>query len=96
MTRPRCGQWRLPELERCADAVSVATGADALMLLTDWDEFKDLDLESIRGCMPEPVVIDGRNAFDPELLESLGFRYRGIVRGRHSASLVDSRRDLAA
>jgi UDPglucose 6-dehydrogenase len=86
----------LPELDRCADAESVATGADALLLLTDWDEFRDLDLESIRDRMREAVVVDGRNAFSPELMESLGFRYRGIGRGRDSASLVDARRDLAA
>jgi UDPglucose 6-dehydrogenase len=87
---------QLPELERCADAESVATDADALLLLTEWDEFRDLDLESIRDRMREPVVIDGRNVFDPELLESLGFRYRGIGRGRRSADAVEAKRSLAA
>jgi UDPglucose 6-dehydrogenase len=65
----------------CEDPYQVATGADALVLATEWNEFKHLDFERIREVMRTPVIVDGRNLWDPERLRSLGFIYFGIGRG---------------
>jgi UDPglucose 6-dehydrogenase len=59
----------------------VATGADALLLATKWNEFKQIDFTKIRKVMRQPIILDGRNIWDPELLRSLGFTYFGIGRG---------------
>jgi UDPglucose 6-dehydrogenase len=68
----------------CQDAYETATGADALVLATDWNEFKHLNFERIHQVMNSPVVVDGRNLWDPELLSELGFTYFGVGRGGHS------------
>ncbi|MDO8470606.1 MAG: UDP-glucose/GDP-mannose dehydrogenase family protein [bacterium] len=59
-----------------------AKDADALVILTEWNEFKDLDLEKIRALLRRPVVIDGRNIFDPSRMRELGFTYIGIGRAQ--------------
>jgi len=69
------------EVEMCADPYAVADGADALVVVTEWNEFKHLDLERIRNCMNQPVIFDGRNIYDPHLMKRLGFKYRGFGRG---------------
>ncbi len=71
----------LPEVEMRDNAYAVAEGADALILVTEWNEFKHLDLQRVRELMQEPVLVDGRNIYDPVLLQDHGFRYRGIGRG---------------
>ena len=71
----------LPEVEMCADPYALARGCDALVVVTDWNEFKQLDLERLRDLMSQPVVFDGRNIYDPEIMKRLGFRYRGVGRG---------------
>ena len=50
------------------------------MLVTDWNEFKQLDMARIRAAMVNPLLIDGRNIYDPALMKRLGFVYRGIGR----------------
>jgi UDPglucose 6-dehydrogenase len=65
----------------CKDPYQVAEGADALVLATEWNEFKHLDFERIRQTMRTPVIIDGRNLWDPERLRALGFTYFGVGRG---------------
>jgi UDP-glucose 6-dehydrogenase len=60
---------------------TLAEGCDAIMVVTDWNEFKNLDLERIRDRMRRPVLVDGRNIYDPAFVRSLGFVYRGIGRG---------------
>jgi UDPglucose 6-dehydrogenase len=57
-----------------------ATGADALVLVTEWNEFKFLNLERVRGLMRRPVVFDGRNVWEPERMRRLGFEYYSIGR----------------
>ena len=57
-----------------------AKGADCLMILTEWDEFKNLDLSKIKKLLSHPIVIDGRNIFDPVKMEKLGFTYKSIGR----------------
>jgi UDPglucose 6-dehydrogenase len=64
----------------CADAYEAADGADALVIVTEWDEFAQLDLERVRGLLAQPIIIDGRNIFDPARMAELGFTYKSIGR----------------
>jgi len=64
----------------CKDAYAVATGADALLVVTEWDEFRQLDLDRIKSLMRRPVIVDGRNIFDPRTMRERGFVYRGVGR----------------
>jgi len=70
----------LPEVEYLKDAYQVAAGADAIVLVTEWNEFRQLDMARIKKLMRHPVVIDGRNIYDPSVMRKLGFTYRGIGR----------------
>jgi UDPglucose 6-dehydrogenase len=71
----------MPMLELCKDAYEVADGCDALVIITEWNEFKHLDMERIKAVMRRPVIIDGRNLYDPEMMKEYGFIYRGFGRG---------------
>lgn len=70
----------LPDITYCADPYEAATGADALVLMTEWDEFRGLDLPRLRDAMRLPVVIDGRNVFHPGTMSELGFEYTCVGR----------------
>lgn len=70
----------LTDVEYCPDPYEVARDSDALLITTEWSEFRDLDLLKIRELMRQPVIIDGRNMFDPPGMERLGFVYRGVGR----------------
>jgi UDPglucose 6-dehydrogenase len=70
----------LPGIELCRDAYEAADGADALILVTEWNEFKQIDLGRLRRAMRRPIVIDGRNLWDPEVMAEAGFEYRAIGR----------------
>jgi UDPglucose 6-dehydrogenase len=70
----------LPGVEYRKDAYEVATGADALVLVTEWNEFRQLDMDRVKQLMRRPVIVDGRNIYDPAAMRSLGFTYRGIGR----------------
>jgi len=63
-----------------ADMNAVADGCDALVVATEWPEFKKLDLERARKAMTHPILFDGRNLFDPKEMEQLGFIYKSIGR----------------
>ncbi|HEY67728.1 MAG: UDP-glucose 6-dehydrogenase [Chloroflexi bacterium] len=71
----------VPEVELAEDPYTLAEGCDALVVVTEWNEFKHLDLARIRELMNQPVLIDGRNIYDPAMMKELGFYYRGIGRG---------------
>ncbi len=71
----------LPELQLAEDPYDLATGVDALVVVTEWNEFKHLDLKRIKGLMRGDVLIDGRNIYEPKHMRELGFRYRGMGRG---------------
>lgn len=71
-------------IEYVGNAYEAAGGADAVILLTEWREFKLLNLERIRDSMKEPILFDGRNLYNPDRMKKLGFRYYGI--GRRSNS----------
>ncbi len=71
----------VPGVELAENAYALAEGCDALVVVTEWNEFKQLDLARIRELMDRPVLIDGRNIYDPATMEELGFYYRGVGRG---------------
>lgn len=71
-----------PQLHMAEDPYELATGADALLVCTEWNEFKQLDLDRIKSLMASPIVIDGRNIYDPERMKDLGFVYRAVGRGQ--------------
>jgi UDPglucose 6-dehydrogenase len=71
----------LPGVEFYDEPYAMAEGTDALMVITEWNEFKNLDLVRLRSIMRQPVIFDGRNIYDPLLMKQLGFRYRGLGRG---------------
>ena len=64
----------------CESRKSTLHNADVLFLVTEWDEFKSLDLEYLASVMKQKVIIDGRNLWDPQLCRSAGFHYFGIGR----------------
>jgi len=69
-----------PDLQFGADAYEVADDADALLIVTDWQEFRTLDWGRIRERMARPLVIDGRNLLDPATMRNLGFEYYSMGR----------------
>ncbi len=70
----------LKRVEFCQDAYGVAKGSDCLVILTEWNEFKELDLKKIKRLLKTPVIIDGRNIYEPKEMKRLGFEYQGIGR----------------
>lgn len=70
----------LKKIKLCRNAYETAKGSDCLIVLTEWQEFKDLDLRKIKKLLKIPVVIDARNIYDPENLKKMGFVYKGIGR----------------
>ncbi|HNS50296.1 MAG TPA: UDP-glucose/GDP-mannose dehydrogenase family protein [Anaerolineae bacterium] len=72
----------LRDVALCEDAYEVAEGADALVMVTEWNEFKHLDLVRLKAVMRQPVIVDGRNMYDPEAMRALGFTYRAMGRGQ--------------
>jgi UDPglucose 6-dehydrogenase len=71
----------LQSVKLCEDAYETAEGCDALVLATEWNEFKNLDLDRMKQIMKRPVIVDGRNLYDPARMHKLGFTYRGVGRG---------------
>jgi UDPglucose 6-dehydrogenase len=74
-------QRELPGLVLCSDPYELATGCDALVVVTEWNEFKHLDMSRVRLSMRQAVLIDGRNLYDPVAMQAMGFVYRGMGRG---------------
>lgn len=79
----------LPEVEMMSDPYTLAAGCDAIVVNTEWNEFKQVDLERVRKNMKTPILFDGRNIYDPEKMSSLGFTYRGVGRGYNGARRED-------
>ena len=72
---------RLPESVRyCADPYEVAETADAVVLMTEWNAYRGLDLERVRDAMCGRVFVDLRNVYEPGAMRALGFRYCGVGR----------------
>ena len=70
----------LPEVEYEKDPYDVATGSDALVLATEWNQFRRLDLHRIKDLLKNPIFIDLRNVYDPDQIKQLGFNYSGVGR----------------
>ena len=70
----------MERLTYCSSAYEVAHGAQALLLLTEWEEFRQLDLLRVRDSMEVPILVDGRNLFNPDTVRKAGFEYVSIGR----------------
>lgn len=68
----------IPNIHYASNAYDAATGADAIIIVTEWNEFKLLNLEKVRPLMKQPVIFDGRNIYKPELIAKMGFDYYSI------------------
>ncbi|MSQ76163.1 MAG: UDP-glucose/GDP-mannose dehydrogenase family protein [Rhodoferax sp.] len=71
-----------PGFVACKDPLAATDGSDALIVVTEWREFRSPDYAELRRRLRQPVVIDGRNLYDPELMAELGFDYTGIGRAQ--------------
>jgi len=71
----------LPAVEMFGDPYSMSDGCDALMIITEWNEFKQLDWLKVKELLKSPVIFDGRNIYDPVMMKEMGFRYHGMGRG---------------
>ncbi len=71
----------MPELIMAEDVYALVEGCDALVVCTEWNEFMNLDLTRVHKAMRQPIIVDGRNIYDPVEMTRLGFHYRGIGRG---------------
>jgi len=65
----------------CENAYAAAEGADALVLVTEWNEFKQVDMARVAAALKQKILVDGRNIYEPDKMQELGFVYRGIGRG---------------
>jgi len=63
------------------NAYEAARGAEALVFLTEWNEFRNLDLKKLKNTLAKPVILDLRNIYEPERVTDIGFRYMGVGRG---------------
>lgn len=70
----------LIDVRYCENPYDVAEGSDALVILTEWDDFRNIDLLRIRKLLSQPVIIDARNIFEPVSMKELGFIYQGVGR----------------
>lgn len=70
----------MPAVEIFADVYKMTEGCDALVVVTPWNEFKQLDFEKVKSLLKTPVIYDGRNIYDPPRMKELGFTYRAIGR----------------
>ena len=74
----------LPSVQMFKDPYEMAAGCDGVMVVTEWNEFKQLDLDQLKSTLKQPVLYDGRNIYDPRLMKEKGFTYRAIGRGAHA------------
>jgi UDPglucose 6-dehydrogenase len=70
----------LPDITLCEDSYDVCAGADALVIITEWNMFRMLDLERVKGLLRVPTIVDLRNVYKPEPVRAAGFRYVGVGR----------------
>jgi UDPglucose 6-dehydrogenase len=74
----------LPDVKYCASAYEACEGADALILMTEWNEYRALDLDRIKTLLKEPIFIDLRNVYPASMVRERGFRYHSVGRGATS------------
>ena len=73
-------KWLLPSLIYCGSAYAAAEGADALVIATEWEQFRALDLDRLKTIMARPIVVDLRNIYRVEEMRRAGFRYVAVGR----------------
>lgn len=73
----------LSGIKFCKDSYAVCKDSDCLLIVTEWDEFKELDFLKVKKLLKRPLIIDGRNIYDPRIMKKKGFIYEGIGRGKH-------------
>ncbi len=81
----------LPGVEMMPDPYILADGCDALVVVTEWNEFKQLDRVRLRELMRHPVIYDGRNIYEPDEMTRSGFIYRGVGRGYNTIEIGKDR-----
>jgi UDPglucose 6-dehydrogenase len=64
----------------CADAYDAASGVDCLVILTEWNQFRSLDLDRLKAALRRPLVVDLRNVYEPERMRQAGFEYECVGR----------------
>lgn len=77
---PRAKEVLSPSVQLVENAYAAANGADALLILTEWEEFATLDLKRLRAELKYAIVVDGRNLYDPEVMAANGFTYYSVGR----------------
>ena len=77
---PKCREWLQERVIFAESAYDAAESADAILLLSDWEEFAALDLQRLRRALKYPIVIDGRNLYDREMMAQRGFMYYSVGR----------------
>ncbi|MDP2649877.1 MAG: UDP-glucose/GDP-mannose dehydrogenase family protein [bacterium] len=68
------------DVEFCDDPYSVSKECDLVIVMTEWNEFRQLDLQKIKNSMKSPILLDGRNIYEPQKIKELGFIYQGVGR----------------
>ena len=84
------------DLVLCRSAPEALRGADVLAIVTEWQEFRSPDFDAMREALGHPVIVDGRNLYDPALMRRLGFTYYGIGRGASVAGSAPTVVDAAS
>ena len=70
----------MPQVDMMPDAYAAIDGADAVVIVTEWDAFRALDLKRVRGLLKAPVMVDLRNIYSPEEVREAGFAYSSVGR----------------
>lgn len=70
----------LPAVDMFDEPYKMADGCDALMVITEWNEFKQLDLDKVKNLLKSPIIYDGRNIYEPGRMKEMGFTYRAVGR----------------
>src|SRR4029077_3725323 len=70
----------VPQIRFAANPLAACEGADALVVVTEWKEFRSPDFDALKGRLKQPVIFDGRNLYEPDVVRSAGFEYAAIGR----------------
>jgi len=70
----------MPDVTYCSDAYAAMDGADALTVVTEWNEFRSLDLERVKKALSAPILVDLRNIYSPDDMRQAGFEYYCVGR----------------
>jgi len=77
---PEAEQDAYENVKYCEDEYEAAEGADVLVLATEWNQFRSLDFDRLKGLLASPRIVDLRNIYEPEKMRKMGFEYTGVGR----------------